>query len=146
MRKMKKAILSGIAATFLATGTAHATADGCAVVLRTPDGFLNVRSAPTMKARIIAQTKPGDILYIDDVGGGEGWTHVTGVHRLDAPLWTPKSAHYTKGWVPSDPVRSAADQRPFLPRPVASPGHPPSRAPSCLNRLSNSARIRTAVI
>ena len=31
-----------IAALFLATGIAHATADGCSVVLRTPDGLLGL--------------------------------------------------------------------------------------------------------
>jgi hypothetical protein len=62
---MKKLFLTGIAALFLATGVAHATSDGCAVVLRTPDGFLNLRAEPSMKARIVARLKPGEILYDD---------------------------------------------------------------------------------
>jgi len=47
---MKKLLLTGIAALFLATGTvqheAHALADGpaCAMVRQTPDGFLNLRA------------------------------------------------------------------------------------------------------
>jgi hypothetical protein len=45
---MKKLLLTGIAALFLATGAAHATgADECAIVKKTRDGFLNVRAAPT---------------------------------------------------------------------------------------------------
>jgi hypothetical protein len=84
---MKKLFLSGIAALFLATGAAHATADGCAVVLKTSDGFLNLRKDPSMKARIIARLKPGAIIYITDLAcpplshcdnKGE-WTHVSDV-------------------------------------------------------------------
>jgi len=66
---MKPVIITGIAVLFLATGTfqpANATNSGCAVVLRTPDGFLNVRDESKMGSRIVAQVKPGDILYIDD--------------------------------------------------------------------------------
>src|SRR5262249_54651689 len=51
------AALIGIAALFLATGTAHATLDGCAVVLKTPDGFLSLRASPTTKARVGRQMK-----------------------------------------------------------------------------------------
>jgi len=65
MMRLGKALLSGIAALFLATGAAHATLDGCAVVLRTPDGFLNVRAAPKMEARILKRLKPGDIIETD---------------------------------------------------------------------------------
>jgi len=84
---MRKTLLTGIAALFLATGAAHATADGCAVVLRTPDGFLNLRKDPSMRARIVARLKPGQIIYIDDLAcypmshcdnKGE-WTHVTDI-------------------------------------------------------------------
>src|SRR5215472_14812014 len=67
-----------IAALFLATGTAHATADGCSVVLRTPDGFLNLRTLPKMGTRIIARLKPGSIIYNDEKTEN-GWTHVTGI-------------------------------------------------------------------
>jgi hypothetical protein len=82
-----KLLLSGIAALFLATGAAHATADGCAVVLKTPDGFLNLRKAPSMKARIVARLIPGAIIYTTDLAcprlshcDNEGeWTHVSDV-------------------------------------------------------------------
>jgi hypothetical protein len=53
---MKKLLLTSIAALFLVTGAALATGpDNCAVVSKTPDGFLNVREAPTMKSKIIAK-------------------------------------------------------------------------------------------
>ena len=63
---MKKLLLAGVAALFLATGTAqheaHALADGpaCAMVRRTPDGFLNLREAFSMSGKIIAKLRPGD--------------------------------------------------------------------------------------
>jgi hypothetical protein len=74
-------LLTGIAALLLATGAAHATLDGCAVVLRTPDGFLNLRAAPTMKARVVARLKPGEILYDTSAGYTKGWMHITDVNR-----------------------------------------------------------------
>jgi hypothetical protein len=93
----KRLFLTGIAALFLATGAAHATADGCAVVLRTPDGFLSLREAPSMKAKIIARLKPGEIIDVTDLScpgfsdcdNKGGWTHVSGVPRLNG----------TNGWV-----------------------------------------------
>jgi hypothetical protein len=61
---MKKILLAGIAALFLAGGTAHATGpDDCAVVVQTRDGFLNVREAPTMKSKIIAKLYPMDMVW-----------------------------------------------------------------------------------
>ena len=80
---MTKSLLTSVAALFLATGTAHAVEGGCAVVLRTPDGFLNVRAAPKMGARILKRLKPGEIIEID-TKSCEGsvcdekfrWTHV----------------------------------------------------------------------
>jgi hypothetical protein len=75
---VKNAFLMSITALFLATGAAHATADGCSVVLRTPDGFLNLRTLPKMGTRIIARLKPGSIIYNDEKTEN-GWTHVTGI-------------------------------------------------------------------
>jgi hypothetical protein len=66
-----KLLLTGIAVLFLATGTAHATADGCSVVLKTPDGFLNVRAEPRMGSRILKRLKPGEIIMTDILGGDE---------------------------------------------------------------------------
>jgi hypothetical protein len=45
---------------------AYACADGpaCAVVTKTPDGFLNLRRAPTAKAPVVTKLRPGDRLYI----------------------------------------------------------------------------------
>jgi hypothetical protein len=62
-----------IAALLLATGIAAATGpDNCAVVSKTPDGFLNVREAPTMKSKIIAKIHPADLVYADACTGLEG--------------------------------------------------------------------------
>jgi hypothetical protein len=86
---MKKTFLTGIAALFLATGTAHATADGCAVVLKTPDGFLNMRAEPRMGSRILKRLKPGEIVGTDIRGGDEyHWERVF-----------PGSTYKNRGWV-----------------------------------------------
>jgi Bacterial SH3 domain len=85
-----------------------ATEDGCAVVLKTPDGFLNLRKAPTAQSEVIAKLKQGDFLYVDtarcetrgdlsicDKSDRPQWTHVTSVRRIDGKnLETP-----TRGWV-----------------------------------------------
>jgi hypothetical protein len=85
---------------------AHATSDGCAVVRNTPDGFLHLRQAPTVKALAIAKLRPGWHLSIDSatcetsgtisICESTEWTHVTGVWPLDGG---PDSGSYTKGWV-----------------------------------------------
>jgi hypothetical protein len=41
------------------------TTDGCAVVLKTPDGFLNMRKAPTMKSPVLAKLHRGDRVTYD---------------------------------------------------------------------------------
>jgi len=69
--------LLAIATLLLATGTAHTTEDGCAVVLRTRDGFLNVRAQANAHSRILKRFKPGEIILTDNAGGGDSkWTHV----------------------------------------------------------------------
>jgi len=66
MRPFRKLLMTGVAALFLATGAAHATGpDNCAVVVKTRDGFLNVRAAPTMKSKIVARINPADIVHDD---------------------------------------------------------------------------------
>src|SRR5947209_14623171 len=62
---MKKTLLTGIAALFLATGTAHAAYDECAVVLKTPDGFLAMREKPTIRSKITRKLHRGEILTIN---------------------------------------------------------------------------------
>jgi hypothetical protein len=85
-----------------------ATADGCAVVLKTPDGFLNLRKAPTVQSEVITKLKQGDFLYVDtarcetrgdlsicDEKSPTQWTHVTSIRRIDGK--NPPS--FTQGWV-----------------------------------------------
>jgi hypothetical protein len=72
---------------------AFATADGCAVVLQTPDGFLNLRESPSAKSRIVAELSRGDFLEVDTAqceeikgrsicSGKTGWSHVLQVRRF----------------------------------------------------------------
>src|SRR5262249_23675088 len=90
---MKAAIIAGcvvLSVSFGASG-AHATADGCAVVLKTPDGFLNVRSQPTVKSRILKRFKPGEIIDTDLISEDFRWERVWVSRKKDGnPLW---------GWV-----------------------------------------------
>jgi hypothetical protein len=83
-----------------------AYADGCAVVLKTPDGFLNLREAPMMGSKVIARLKPGDKLSISGqmceergtrsiCNESTDWTRVDSVERLDGKPGKPLH----KGWV-----------------------------------------------
>jgi hypothetical protein len=98
---MKKTILAGVAALFLATGAANATGpDNCAVVVKTRDGFLNVRAAPTMKSKIIARINPADIVHDDAYEDAtetdyKGWTHIDRVFRSSGDVKWEK----LRGWV-----------------------------------------------
>ena|SRR6516165_889215 len=91
---MKKLFLTSIATLFLVTGTAHATEDGCAVVLKTPDGFLNVRAQANARSHILKRLRPGQVIYTDTAGGDGDekryWTHVYLEYARPRPRW---------GWV-----------------------------------------------
>jgi hypothetical protein len=98
---MKKSLLTGIAALFLATGTAqheaHALADGpaCAMVRQTPDGFLNLRADFSMSGKIIAKLRPGDVLHVTSTELGistlGGWVKVDGVwHKPGQAGWVAR--------------------------------------------------------
>jgi hypothetical protein len=65
---MKNLFLTGAAALFLATGTAHATEDFCVEVTKTPDGFLALREGPGTQFKMIAKLKPGYPLDADTAG------------------------------------------------------------------------------
>jgi len=100
---MRVLFLTGIAALFLATGTAHAQSlfyaregDTCLIVKKSPDGFLAVRAKPDVKGELIAVLRPGYQLIAspnkqfsdgDDVHLYENWTK-----------WIQ-----VKGWFESEP-------------------------------------------
>ena len=83
--------------------TAHATASYCAVVLITPDGFLNLRSGPGATYPIIGKMFSG-VQVLVDTGSCRNqlcdetkkWQFVEGVERLDDPPETAE--HFTQGW------------------------------------------------
>lgn len=85
---------------------ARATEDWCAVVTKTPDGFLNLREGPGVQFRVRGKLRPGDILQVDTAScfksyAGPGpnarftcaergdWTHVVEAGR----------AHLFNGWI-----------------------------------------------
>lgn len=76
------------------------------VVTKTPDGFLNVRRAPTMKAEIITKIRPGDLVYADayecrftDDCNIDDWTHIASVLRSSDP--GEAKPRPLRGWVGS---------------------------------------------
>ena len=99
---MKTKLLFATAVLALVGTNAHATADACAVVLKTPDGFLALREGPSTRFKIVHKLKRGDFLYVDTAQCGNGvcsrqWTHVTSVPRFDGRLEEART--FTKGWV-----------------------------------------------
>lgn len=89
------------ALSFLPTAV-KATAEGCAKVLETPDGFLSLRAAPGRGLREVTRLRSGDRLWVDtatceQVGASSvcdpQWVHVTSVRRIDKG-----SNRYTQGW------------------------------------------------
>src|SRR5262249_61168738 len=66
-KRMRKIILpTGVAALLMAI-SAHATEnpDMCAVVLKTPDGFLALRTKPEPKSKMMSKLFPGQVLRVD---------------------------------------------------------------------------------
>jgi hypothetical protein len=64
---------------FMALRPAQATYSTCAVVLRTPDGFLNLRKKPMMGSKVLARLKPGQWITIGSESIKEGWTKVESI-------------------------------------------------------------------
>ena len=61
-----KYILAIVAVLALTAGTANATTESCAIVRKTPDGFLNMRYEPKMGSVIVGRLKPGDEVLVHD--------------------------------------------------------------------------------
>jgi hypothetical protein len=108
MKRLWKSIAFFAIANIIALiAPAYATVDGpgCAVVLKTPDGFLNLRKAPAANAAVVAKLRPGDRLYVDVCQAGEsfevcsenGWAQIAGVWRLDGNNFS-KQWHFHAGW------------------------------------------------
>jgi len=96
---MKRALLIGIAALFLATGTAHAGSQVCAVVLKTSDGFLALRSGPGVSYPMKRKLKRGDKVVMMEIGD-------EAVRRAEHDTWVSvfpldSDIHDLSGWVRS---------------------------------------------
>lgn len=112
---MKKIPLAGIAGLMVVSTAAHSTEDFCAVVLKTPDGFLALREQPGTQSKMIAKLHEGDFLYAGTEQCSQSvcdtedrkWTHINGVPRIDGPH-DPKKTYnnYTHGWVSSKFIQS----------------------------------------
>jgi hypothetical protein len=78
---------------------AHATADGCAVVLRTYDGFLAVRDGPGVRHYEMDRLRPGQIIltnHVSDSRYAGPWWRIGGVmDRIGG------SVRHLDGWVHS---------------------------------------------
>ena len=92
---MKK-ILTTLAALALALIPSHAcaTADWCAVVRWSPDGFTNLREGPGVAFRVLGKLRPGDLIEVDTRRCYKdtcpsGWVHVT---------FSPRT-HLSDGWI-----------------------------------------------
>jgi len=102
---MRKLLLATVA--LMLAMPAAATTDYCAVVKKTPDGFLALREQPTVKSYLWTKLRPGTLLVIDDTSEDQceengrirvcptdGWSFVHTIPELDDGKPTP-----TQGWV-----------------------------------------------
>jgi hypothetical protein len=118
---MKHALL--IAAVLAAlVSTANATVNNCAVVLKTPDGFLNVRDAPGMKSTVIGRLKPGDLVSLPHEGRERngfvfidgkqvrkpGWASLLYLRTADCAAAQTKTAAIGSEPVTNPPVKPSA--------------------------------------
>jgi len=79
-------LLSGLVISAAVTAFApyaFATADGCAFVIRTSDGFVSIRAHPHSKAKVLARVESGQVIVIDTKEGDPlgRWTHVNMILR-----------------------------------------------------------------
>jgi len=75
---------------------ANATADGCAVVVRTYDGFLAVRAGPGVRHYEIDRLRPGQIIVTNHVSYGGPWWRIGAVmDRIGGNM------RHLDGWVHS---------------------------------------------
>src|SRR5262245_46317164 len=93
-KRMRKILLTGVAALLMAI-SAHATEnpDMCAVVLKTPDGFLALRTKPEPKSKMMSKLFPGQVLRVDiDKYRSKNWIYVEGLvensERLDGWVYS----------------------------------------------------------
>ena len=80
MRRIAITIVLLISCMQLGMERAYATTEGCAVVVKTPDGFLNIRQTPSSNGRVLGQATPGDVVAIvgDTKGEPSGrWSYLT---------------------------------------------------------------------
>jgi hypothetical protein len=78
---------------------ARAVADGCAVVLRTPDEFLVVRAGPGASHREVDRIYPGQIIVTNHVSDGRyagDWWRIAGVIESIGDKERP-----LRGWIHS---------------------------------------------
>jgi hypothetical protein len=59
-------LLTAAALIAALTAPAAATTESCAIVRKTPDGFLNMRYQPKMGAVIVGRLKPGEHVLVHD--------------------------------------------------------------------------------
>jgi hypothetical protein len=94
-------LLTGVAALLMAI-SAHTTEnpDMCAVVLKTPDGFLALRTKPEPKSKMMSKLFPGQVLRVDiDKYRSKNWIYVEGLVE-NSERW------YMDGWVYSKYIQS----------------------------------------
>jgi len=86
----------------------------CAVVLKTPDGFLNLRQGPGAGFGIVTKLFQGDFLYVDTTkcqmiddrqfcDERSQWTHVLSILRVDGS--SDKAQTLAHGWASNQYVQ-----------------------------------------
>jgi hypothetical protein len=89
---MRKALLAGCALlSVLYAPAAHAIAEECATVLKTPDGFPALREEPTVQSKMVAKLREGNFLRISNISGRwtrvtDGWVYDRYIRKFPCPI------------------------------------------------------------
>jgi hypothetical protein len=82
LAKLQTWIIGGCLASAAFT-QANAISSGCAVVIKTPDGFVAMRARPTVNSPIVQKFAAGQLLGVAWSVGWRGWARVDYVMRLE---------------------------------------------------------------
>src|SRR5262245_50986564 len=106
---MNKMLLAGAALLAMSMST-HATESYCAVVLKTRDGWLNLRDGPGTNFKVVTKLYEGDLIDVNTVECIElsGGKMACGKHEWTFVFHVPRIGGDIGGWVRNKYIQSFA--------------------------------------
>jgi hypothetical protein len=99
-----------LATSLVIPSVAHATEGFCALVSKTPDGFLALRQENNVKSKMLMKLNQGDLIEADTAGASEGWMRVLTVHHKGKVIFNVnQTGEFKPAWVVSRYTRYDAE-------------------------------------